>query len=404
MLDWIQHNYDMLIKLGILVSESYSNNHPTEMVYKEYNALKQRLVEESSSMLEAYAVENSEEGDLEHPPISMAYFNYKVELKKAERLNSWSITQNYTLKIAKMYANVGPIYFPVFLDFRGRIYRPGLLNIQASSLARSLLMWAQSPESYEVLLKPHSSFFNQLFLNYYYNVAQSCKRFSSYDDAVVWAKQRFVDGSIFHYFDSGVELEDPLQFASLVLVKYPSDLTYTDGVATLTREHVNLVQRRDATSSVFQILSYMTANKELATMTNVLSATPKPATSSHIQDIYSTVRQAFLNHVNDLLITGNYKDLHFKKDPTKPIFSLQSFTILVQDILPKFLTRSFVKSVIMPLSYGIYYIRICDLVREHALDCKILMSEDLERALPLLFYRFVLDYFKKRGPYKKDFS
>lgn len=48
------------------------------------------------------------------------------------------------LKLAKAYDGY-PFYLPAFLDFRGRIYRSGILHFHERDLARSLILFADAP-------------------------------------------------------------------------------------------------------------------------------------------------------------------------------------------------------------------------------------------------------------------
>ena len=68
----------------------------------------------------------------------------KREEKELQSYTSEKILEEYILMIANIYRNAPSIYFPLMLDFRGRIYnKVTYLNYQGSELAKALILFAR---------------------------------------------------------------------------------------------------------------------------------------------------------------------------------------------------------------------------------------------------------------------
>nr|QYC94341.1 putative DNA-directed RNA polymerase [Oedogonium sp. 210] len=113
-LNFIHKNKDELIKKELMVDTKYLTINPIIEGQKEFI-----LLGESSNIIN----------------ISEQHLILKFVSLKAQATREY-----YILRIAELFKEY-TIYFPAFLDFRGRIYRPGLLHIQTSALGKALLLW-----------------------------------------------------------------------------------------------------------------------------------------------------------------------------------------------------------------------------------------------------------------------
>lgn len=73
----------------------------------------------------------------------------KREEKEFQSYTSEKILEDYIIMIANTYRNAPSIYFPLMLDFRGRIYnKVTYLNYQGSELAKALILFARPCDIY----------------------------------------------------------------------------------------------------------------------------------------------------------------------------------------------------------------------------------------------------------------
>jgi len=80
---------------------------------------------------------------------SLAYATAKKltaqEKRDLDSFNSQRNLERNILGLAKIYKNIPSFYFPVRIDFRGRVYcEPEYLNYQSTELAKSLLLFANN--------------------------------------------------------------------------------------------------------------------------------------------------------------------------------------------------------------------------------------------------------------------
>jgi len=85
----------------------------------------------------------------------------------------------FIMKLASAYSGYR-FYLPAFLDFRGRIYRAGVLNFHERDLARSLILFANTTHIYNELPNDIQS---QCTLTLISAAAFHYKKFDSYTDA-----------------------------------------------------------------------------------------------------------------------------------------------------------------------------------------------------------------------------
>lgn len=83
------------------------------------------------------------EDNFEHKYANLEKRN-KSQDKEYKGFISKKILENHILDIAQIYSNVPELYFPIKLDYRGRLYAiPAFLNYQGSELAKSLFLFAK---------------------------------------------------------------------------------------------------------------------------------------------------------------------------------------------------------------------------------------------------------------------
>lgn len=198
-------------------------------------------------------------------------------------------------------------YLPAFMDFRGRIYRSGILHFHERDLARSLIVFANNHQEEEGK--------NQSAKDIVASAAAfKYNKFYLYDEALQWYKEK---QSLIHAYDeSFIRLangaSDPFQFIAKALCNY--------GV----QEYSIIPITQDAAASAYQIMSYLLLNEEMARRTNLI-----PHPDGKIQDVYAYLLQdlkGFFNHqIND----------KFK-----------------MEIIESKLDRKLIKRLFMPLIYG----------------------------------------------------
>ncbi|XP_031396899.1 uncharacterized protein LOC116207918, partial [Punica granatum] len=212
--------------------------------------------------------------------------------------------QDLIIRLASAYEDY-VFYLPAFMDFRGRIYRSGILHFHERDLARSLIVFANN----------HQEGSNQSAKDI---VASSAafkyKKFYLYDNALQWYKEKqsliYASDESLISFAKGAS--DPFQFIGKVLCY--------DRV----QEYNRIPITQDAAASAYQIMSYLLLNEEMARRTNLI-----PHPDGKIQDVYMYLLydfKEFLHHrINDKL---------------------------QMEIIESKLDRKLIKSLFMPLIYG----------------------------------------------------
>lgn len=207
-------------------------------------------------------------------------------------------------------------YLPAFLDFRGRIYRCGVLHFHERDLSRSLIQFVKSRE-----LEPQVA------------VAATCFQFQSFksdSEALRWYKDITTElvyqkGVTSHYSDSNLESNNhlialathakhPFQFLSCFLPVFYSD------IESIKRMPIT----QDASASAFQIMSYFLLDERMARKTNLIQS-PK----GEIQDIYTSILCELKSYIGKKV-----------EDST------------LSSTLVEVLDRKIVKSIFMPIIYG----------------------------------------------------
>lgn len=190
---------------------------------------------------------------------------------------------------------------PAFLDFRGRIYRCGVLHFHERDLARSLIVFADCKSTD--------------FINKYTLIAAAAfhyKSFVSVDEALKWISNNLSQISE-NPFVYAREAKRPFQFLSNMIGLADNKLNvFTSTPIT-----------QDASASAYQIMSDFLLDETMAKRTNLIQSS-----DGKIQDIYSF----FLEELKEFMKAelGN------------------NLSTIVSNIL----TRKIVKGIFMPIIYG----------------------------------------------------
>ncbi|KAL0295162.1 UNVERIFIED_CONTAM: putative DNA-directed RNA polymerase [Sesamum calycinum] len=198
-------------------------------------------------------------------------------------------------------------YLPSFIDFRGRIYRSGILHFHERDLARSLIVFAPNPyDSYDSEIDKRCRKILYCSAPFHY------KSFQSYTESNEWYndnKSSF-NTSDHSLIEFALHAKKPFQFIANVLSLErktdPSTIPVT----------------QDASSSAYQIMSYFLLDVELANRTNLISIDDK------IHDLYTKL----IEELRD------YLKVHLRSS-------------LASVVCPR-IDRKLVKAIFMPLIYG----------------------------------------------------
>ena len=209
------------------------------------------------------------------------------------------------IKLADAY-NGYQFYLPAFLDFRGRIYRCGVLHFHERDLARSMILFADS-ESSNDMQNCQIRFLQSMGFHY--------RSFVSDDEAFNWSINYVSNISCKkQLIKDARDARRPFQFlAHIVGIKFLNNKTLACFPIT-----------QDASASAYQIMSYFMLDNTMAKRTNLI-----PSVDDKIQDVYTF----FLEELKEFMIA----ELENKNLST---------------IVCELLTRKLVKGIFMPLIYG----------------------------------------------------
>lgn len=214
--------------------------------------------------------------------------------------------EDFIIRLASAYEDY-VFYLPAFMDFRGRIYRSGILHFHERDFARALIVFANNLQEEEGCKQSVKDIVASA-------AAFKYKKFYHYDEALQWYKenQSLIYASDESLISFAKGASDPFQFIAKVLCD--------DGV----QEYNKIPITQDAAASAYQIMSYLLLNEEMAMRTNLISHP-----DGKIQDVYTYLLQ----------------DL-------KEFMHLRINDKLKMEIIESKLDRKLIKKLFMPLIYG----------------------------------------------------
>jgi DNA-directed RNA polymerase len=205
------------------------------------------------------------------------------------------------------------IYLPAFLDFRGRIYRSGIIHFHERDLARSFLLFDLSNiNGYSGCLSENNIPRLKEAIAFHY------KSFVQIKDASDWFETQYstnLSKSIENFLLTSYNAKNPFQFIA-------STLPLMVGCKK-TMSQIPITQ--DASASAYQIMSYLMLDGQIASYTNLL-----PNEGNLIKDIYTKMLEDLLNYIK----MNKYLDQN----------QIQ--------ILDSNLNRKTIKKLFMPIVYG----------------------------------------------------
>nr|YP_010127583.1 DNA-dependent-RNA-polymerase [Bougainvillea spectabilis]QPP04907.1 DNA-dependent-RNA-polymerase [Bougainvillea spectabilis] len=230
------------------------------------------------------------------------------------------------IKLATAYKGYD-FYLPAFLDFRGRIYRCGVLHFHERDLARSLIVLGKTPKD-KILSEEEIVKRKQQFLDVYENkellkrimIATSFhyKSFDTPKEGGDWYLDTIYYPGLLDKHKELIEMarcaKRPFQFLSHQL---NLNIDYDDASG------IPITQ--DASASAYQIMSYFLMDETLAMRTNLI-----PSEDGKIQDVYSYI----LAELKEFLLS----EAELEKN--------------LSTVVCNTLNRKIVKSIFMPMIYG----------------------------------------------------
>lgn len=285
----IDHD-DSLVRLGLLMPKFLASIN----------------LHKASSLLREFHMQNKEIKSL---------FSYEVLLKSLSNNIQRASYERFLIRLAGVFEGY-QFYLPAFLDFRGRIYRCGVLHFHERDLARSLVLFGgEIPES-----SNDEAVWAQIGFH--------CKSFTSSSQAISYVANTLLEGLSTTDGDrrddyeivllhQAREAKRPFQFLSNMLLMLN---------ASSNRCKIPITQ--DASASAYQILSYFLLDETLAFRTNLI-----PSPNGEIEDIYTYFLMEFMQYLKE----EGKKGL-LSNDLVKSVCSL--------------LNRKIMKSFFMPVVYG----------------------------------------------------
>nr|GME06069.1 DNA-dependent RNA polymerase [Ipomoea batatas] len=229
--------------------------------------------------------------------------------------------ERFILELASAYVDY-EFYLPAFVDFRGRIYRAGVLHFHERDLARSLIVFSKN--TYRKYDDGREYDDDQIAkLNHIIESAAGVhyQKFETYGDASQWYQEQDLslksnDSRSLIKFAVGAS--DPFQFLSKVLSLHKGDCV----------SPLQIPITQDASASAYQIISYLLLDHNFAVNTNLVPKAIDEDEKRKIHDIYTHI-------LEDL------------KDYLKKVLPEDEYSVILKGF-----PRKLVKSIFMPLVYG----------------------------------------------------
>lgn len=212
--------------------------------------------------------------------------------------------EDLIIKLAKAYDGYH-FYLPAFLDFRGRIYRSGILHFHERDLARSLILFAGTKFEEPLSDNNRDNIIEATAFHY--------DKFPTVNDAREW----------FVYYHYEI-INNPIYFAREA--KHPFQfLAKVIGLLNnKTEVLMNTPITQDASASAYQIMSYFLMDDLLAKRTNLI-----PSSDGQIQDFYDFLLKELIQFMKEELYNKS-----------------------LSETVCQILNRNLVKNIFMPIIYG----------------------------------------------------
>ncbi|XP_070045570.1 probable DNA-directed RNA polymerase [Nicotiana tomentosiformis] len=207
-LDFINNNYNGLVETGLLMAKHLASLN---------------IAAASNKLRETYLSSLEGKFDVKYPGLLKAFL---TDIQRARY-------ESFILDITSAYAGY-EFYLPAFVDFRGRIYRMGVLHFHERELARSLIVFSKRQRA----------------------------RLASAETIITYA----------------TNASDPFQFLSkaITLGEFDSRVSYSQLPIT-----------QDASANAYQIISYFLLNSETANIINLIPTKGnKEVEDLRINDVY----------------------------------------------------------------------------------------------------------------------
>ncbi|KAL8146230.1 hypothetical protein AgCh_004102 [Apium graveolens] len=188
-----------------------------------------------------------------------------------------SCYEQYVLKLAIAYEGYH-FYLPAFLDFRGRIYRSGILHFHERDLARSLVVFADDAFSLEALEgSDHIVSFIEATSFHYKGFPNNCV-------GRTWFKENILSIADDNHtlIEKARDAKKPIQLLSCVAAINDYDGKDKHDSKKLS-EIIYYPITQDASTSAYQLMSYFLLDKVLALQTNLIALDKK---EDYIHDLY----------------------------------------------------------------------------------------------------------------------
>lgn len=240
------------------------------------------------------------------------------------------------LDLAKAYEGYS-LYFPAFLDFRGRIYRSGIFHFHERDLARSLLLLDCKDNCKDESTKKNISIKELkiiyliatgfLYQSYKNEIEAAEDMFNKIDNNAELCKNGEA-GDLLYYkiilklVKESQKAKRPLQYLSNLILYFNSSII---NKLTFPELFNSVPVTQDASASAYQLMAYFLLDNTFAKQTNLFDI------GNDIFDIYSEIRIKLIDFLKDILREENPQ---------------------LCAILDRVLSRSIVKKIYMPIIYG----------------------------------------------------
>lgn len=134
-------------------------------------------------------------------------FKFSTLVKILDKRIQQARYEQLIIRIATAYEGLS-FYLPAFLDFRGRIYRTGILNFHERSLIRSLILFDDDPKYEAILSELKDEDLSRMRMYFYCSAASHYKSFYSIKESMEWFS------NILDKYNNNNNVKEFIQFSS----------------------------------------------------------------------------------------------------------------------------------------------------------------------------------------------